>query len=166
MSHVREAAENPEPADIRYAGDPTPWSGFIVLAGALLMIVGGTQVIGGLKGLLNDDYFAAVEDDLAVPIGSTAWGWTHLVIGVAAILVAFGLFLGRRWSRNVAVVLAVVGVLVNVTFLKAYPFGAGIAVVFFVLVIYALVAHGDEMATDTVPAGGRRRADGPFIRMG
>jgi hypothetical protein len=168
MSDVREAAEHPEPVDYTDPNDPTPWSGFMVLGGALLMIVGATQVIGGLKGLLTEDYYAAAEDQLAVPIGSTAWGWTHLIIGVAAILVAFGVFLGRTWARNVAIVLAVVSILVNVTFLKANPFGAGIAIAFFVLVIYALVAHTGEMTTDTVPAGRGRagRSDTPFTRMG
>ncbi len=148
--------------------DPTPWSGFIVLGGALLMIVGATQVIGGLKALLTEGYYAASEDQLAFPIGATAWGWTHLVIGVAAILVAFGVFFGRTWARNIAIVLAVISILINVTFLKANPFGAGIAIVFYVLVIYALVAHTGEMRTDTVQAGGGRRgrADAPFIRVG
>ena len=124
MSDVHEAAQHPEPDVYTDPDDPTPWSGFIVLGGALLMIVGATQVIGGLKGLLNEDFWAATEDQLAIPMGSTAWGWTHLVIGAAAILVAFGVFLGRTWARNVAVVLAVISILINVTFLKAYPFGA------------------------------------------
>ena len=75
----------------------------------------------------------------------SVWGWTHLLLGALAILVAAGLLAGNTVARVVGVLIAMVSVAVNFVFLPAYPWWSVLVIVFDLLVIYALTAHGGEM---------------------
>jgi len=163
MSGTQEHQGSADP--ITYPDDPTPWMGFVILAGVLMVLTGVAQAIGGIVALVNDEYYKVPVERLALPISYTAWGWLHLIIGVLIVLAGVGVLLGQVWARAVGVVLAVVSALVNMAFVKEYPFLSTIVVVFDVLVIYALVAHGREAGSDTASVNaGRPRF--PFIRQG
>lgn len=73
------------------------------------------------------------------------WGWTHLLLGVVAILVAAGLLAGNTVARVVGVGIAMLSAVVNLVFLPASPWWSTLVIVFDVLVIYGLTAHGGEI---------------------
>jgi hypothetical protein len=75
----------------------------------------------------------------------TAWGWTHLLLGVVAVAAGFGVLLGQMWARVAGIVIALLSALVNIAFVSAYPVWSTIIIATDVLVIYALAVHGREI---------------------
>jgi hypothetical protein len=67
---------------------------------------------------------------------------------VGLVLVAAGAMLltGRRWARVVAIVFALFSAVSNFLFIPQNPFWALTVIALDVLVIWALTAHGDEIA--------------------
>ena len=97
------------------------------------------------------------ESGLVVNVDYSVWGWAHMLLGVLAILVAAGLLAGNTVARVVGVVLAMVSAIVNIVFLPAYPWWSTLVIVFDVLVIYGLTAHGGEMKHRPLTGAPRRR---------
>ena len=137
------------PATTRPAATPpaerlTPWVGWIVFAG-LVMIAGGVlNMIQGLVALLDEDYYAA-RSDLMIDMSYQVWGWTLLLFGAFVAAAGYELLSGRMWARWVAVVLLAFDALLNFAFVAGYPFWSVIAITLDVIVIYALVVHGREV---------------------
>jgi len=124
---------------------PTGWGAWLSFVGVILIVVGVLQVMQGLAALLNDGFFVVGRSGLVVDVDYSVWGWTHLLLGTLAILVAAGLLAGNTVARVAGVILAMVSAIVNLAFLPAYPLWSMVVIVFDVLVIYGLTAHGGEM---------------------
>ncbi|MFF5295862.1 DUF7144 family membrane protein [Paractinoplanes globisporus] len=123
----------------------TGWVGFVVFAGVMLIMLGGFQAIEGLVAILRDDYYLVTRSGLLLNMDYTAWGWTHLIIGVIAVIAGIGVLLGQTWARVIGVIIAVLSALSNIAFLPAYPIWATIIIALDVLAIYALTVHGREV---------------------
>jgi hypothetical protein len=126
--------------------EPTGWTGWIAFAGVMLMIVGTLNAINGLIAIINDDWVVFTNND-AVSIDITGWGWIHLVLGVVVFLAGLGVFTGNVLARTVGVIVACISVIANFLWLPVYPIWSTIIIAVDVLVIWALTAHGAEMAT-------------------
>jgi hypothetical protein len=124
---------------------PTGWAAWISFAAVMLVVVGVLQIMQGLAALLDDGFYVVGQRGLVVSVDYSVWGWTHLLLGVLAILVAAGLLAGNTVARVVGVLLAMVSAIVNLAFLPAYPLWSALVIAFDVLVIYGLTAHGAEM---------------------
>ncbi len=141
------AHPDPTTRDGAYRPDrPSAWVGWVAFAGVMLLLAGIFQIIDGLVALFDDGYYVVRPDGLVVNVDYTAWGWLHLLIGVVAVGAGFGLMSGRLWARTVAIAVAVVSAIVNFAFIGAYPVWAIILITIDVLVIYAVAAHGGELA--------------------
>jgi hypothetical protein len=125
--------------------EPTGWIGVVIFAGIMLLMMGGFQAIEGLVALFRDDYYLTTASGLVLTFDYTAWGWTHLLLGVVAVLAGVGLFLGQMWARVVGIIIAVLSALANLMFLPAYPIWCTIMIATDVLIIYALSVHGREV---------------------
>jgi hypothetical protein len=124
---------------------PSGWAAWISFAGVILIVVGVLQVMQGLTALLDDGFFVVGRNGLVVDVDYTVWGWTHLALGVLAILTAAGLMAGNLLARTVAVVIAMLSAVVNLAFLPAYPWWSTLVIIFDVLVIYGVTVHGGEL---------------------
>ena len=124
--------------------DVTGWVGWAYFAGIMMAVLGFFQVIIGLTALFKDSYFVILPNSI-VNVDFTVWGWTHLALGLLVLVAGFALLAGQVWGRVVGVVLAVLGAVANLLFLPAYPIWSTIVIVVNVLVIYALVVHGNEL---------------------
>ena len=147
MSDTQERASYT--ADEPYRGprreEPTAWVGMIIFGGIMMLMMGGFQIIEGLVALFNDEYYFVTRNGLIVSLDYTAWGWTHLIIGLIAVCAGIGVLLGQMWARVVGIIIAVVSALANIAFLSAYPVWSTIVIATDVLVIYALTVHGREV---------------------
>ncbi|BFU43217.1 hypothetical protein [Krasilnikovia sp. MM14-A1004] len=135
-------------ANAPYAGagrEPTAWVGFVLFAGIMMLMLGGFQVMEGLVAIFRDEYYLVTRNGLVLTMDYTAWGWTHLVIGLVAIAAGLGVLMGQMWARVTGIVIAVVSALANLAFLPAYPVWSSIVIAVDVLVIYALAVHGREL---------------------
>jgi len=128
--------------------EPTGWVGFVVFAGFMLLLAGGFQIMQGFVAILRDEYYLVTRSGLLVTMDYTAWGWTHLIIGVIAVGTGIGLLAGQMWARVVGIIVAVISAIANVAFLSAYPIWSLIIIATDVLVIYALTVHGREVKVD------------------
>ncbi len=125
--------------------EPTGWVGWVLFAGIMLFLLGTFQAIAGLVALFNDSYYLVATKNLVVNVDYTAWGWTHLAIGVVALFAGWGVMVGQMWARVFGIAVAFLSAVVNLAFLGAYPVWGVIMITVDVLVIYALSVHGREV---------------------
>ena len=119
------------------------WVGWVYFGGAMMVLLGTFNLIEGLVALFNDEYYVATPQGLLV-FDITGWGWVHLIIGVIAIIVGIGVFAGATWARICGVILCGINAIAQLAFLSAYPVWGILVIVLDILVIWALIVHGDE----------------------
>ncbi|MFI7600360.1 hypothetical protein [Actinoplanes sp. NPDC049681] len=124
----------------------TAWVAWVLLGGVMLVMLGTVHLGTGLVALIRPEVLAGGRADLLLPVTLTALAWTHLVLGVAAVTAGVGLVAGRRWARIVAILLAGLAALVNFAFVGRYPVWSVTAIAMTAIVMYAVAAHGAEVA--------------------
>ena len=127
------------------SNEPSGWVGWVFFAGAMMLVMGGLQVIAGLAALFRPTYYVVTSTHL-VTFNFTAWGWIDLILGLFILLAGLAVLNGKTWGRIVAVFLTVLSALANLGFLSAYPLWSIIALVIDGLVLYALTVHGGELS--------------------
>ncbi|MGA5300026.1 DUF7144 family membrane protein [Nucisporomicrobium flavum] len=133
-----------EPYDVPGRPRPTAWVGVVLFGGIMLMMLGGFQTMQGFVAIFREDYYLVSPRGLVFEVDYTAWGWTHLLIGLVAVATGIGVMAGQMWARVLGIVIAVISALANIAFLSAYPIWSTIIIAMDVLVIYALAVHGRE----------------------
>lgn len=126
---------------------PTGWTGWVIFAGVIMMMIGVFQVIEALTALFRHSYYVVGHDDLLVRVNYTGWGWIHLIIGVVIIAAGGGLLLGKMWARVLGVIFAGLSAVANLIFIAAYPFWSLTVIFLDIVVIYAISVHGRELQT-------------------
>ena len=131
------------------AGRPQETSGaavgLIAFAAVIMFMAGGFQIFAGLVGIFTNEFYVATPNYL-FQFDATAWGWVHLLVGLIVVGAGSGLLSGRTWARVVGVLLAMLSALVNFAFIPYYPIWSLIIITLDVFIIWALVAHGRDMA--------------------
>jgi hypothetical protein len=134
-------------ADVTTSGsEPTGWVGWIAFACSIMVVLGIFQVIEGFVAIFDDGYYRVAPSGLVVNIDYTAWGWTHLLLGLLIVASGVGLLSGNVAARTVAVVLAGLSAILNLLFMPAHPVWSIIVITLDVLVIYAVTVHGRELS--------------------
>jgi hypothetical protein len=123
------------------------WSGWILFAGIMMLLIGGYNLLQGLAAIFSDDYYVVKEDQLLV-FDFTAWGWIMLIWGIVLLLTGFGLVTGRPWSRWAGIVVAGLNVIAQAAFLRAFPVWSVIVIAMCILAIFALAVRWDEAQAD------------------
>jgi hypothetical protein len=124
---------------------PTAWTGWVVFASAMMFLLGCFQAVQGLVAIFDDGFYHVTDSGLVVEVDYTAWGWTHLLLGVLIILCGLGVLTGNIVARTVGVLLAGLSAIVNLAFIEAYPIWSVMIIAIDVVVIYALTVHGREL---------------------
>ena len=127
--------------------DPTGWTGWIVFASVMMFLVGTFQMVEGLVAILDDEYYGVTESGLVLSLDYTAWGWTHLLLGLLIFVSGLGVLSGNVLARTVGVLLAGLSAIANLLFIEASPVWSIVVITVDVLVIYALTVHGRELRT-------------------
>ena len=125
--------------------DQTAWVGWIVFAATMMVLLGSFHVIQGLVALFKDEYFLVADSGLIVSTDFTAWGWTHVILGLLIAGAGVGLFAGQMWARVVGVLVAMLSAVINLGFLAAFPIWSALMILLDVLVIWAITVHGSEI---------------------
>ena len=120
--------------------------GLTAFAGLMMLMLGGWWVIAGLVAIVNSDFYVVTQDWI-FQFSTTSWGWIHLILGVLVLFAGIGLFSGAVWARTVGVILAVISGLVAFAWLPWYPVWAILFVTLSVFTVWALTAHGRDIAT-------------------
>jgi hypothetical protein len=125
------------------AAKPTGWVGWIVFTAAMMVILGLFNVINGLAAIFADDLFVTGPGGPIV-LDVTAWGWVHFLVGLAVATAGAFLLQGATWARIVAICAVMVNLVAQVLFLPAYPAWSMLIIAVDVLVLWALIVHGEE----------------------
>ena len=121
-------------------------AGWLMFAGAVLMVVGVFDVIWGLAGLFKTTVFVVQSSDLVVAFDYTTWAWVHIALGALLVLTGISVLAGQSWARYIGICLAALGLIANFLTLAAFPFWSLVMIAVDILVIYALTVHGRAMA--------------------
>jgi len=117
--------------------------GWIWFASAITVLVGLFNVVEGVVALFDRDYYVVGPSGLLV-FSLAGWGWLHLIVGFLVVVTGIALSTGSQWARVVTVALAGFNALAQLAFLSAYPFWGAIVIALDVLVIWAVIVHGDQ----------------------
>ncbi len=115
-------------------------SGWIVFAGVMILLVGFFTIIDGMVAIFNDKAYGVIGNQLIV-MDYTQWGWIHLLLGIALVLVGFALLAEREWARWVAIFLVALNAITQISFLNASPIWSLIVIAIDVIIIYQLTAN-------------------------
>jgi len=126
------------------ATQDSSWSGWIVFAGFVLVLVGAMDALQGLVAIIKDEYVVATAKGLAI-VDVTTWGWVTLLWGALLVLVGFGLLGGAGWARWLAIIGVGLNAIGQIAFManypQAYPLWNILIVTLNILVLYALTAR-------------------------
>jgi hypothetical protein len=121
--------------------------GLVVFAAIMMIMIGLFHAIIGLAALFDDTFYVATPN-YVLEFDVTTWGWIHLIAGIVVALAGVALFSGRTWARVVGITLAFLSAIANFAFIPYYPVWSLLIIALNVFVIWALAAHGREMAID------------------
>jgi hypothetical protein len=124
----------------------TGWAGWAAFAAFMMILIGGFHAIQGFAAILKDDFYA-VTPNYVFEFDVTTWGWIHLIVGVVVVIAGFAIFSGAAWARTIGVIMAFLSAVANFAWLPYYPVWSVIVITICVLVIYALIVHGRELAS-------------------
>ncbi|MCF3119117.1 hypothetical protein IPZ68_05250 [Streptomyces arenae] len=119
--------------------------GGVVFAVCVMGISGAYNMIAGLAGILNDNFYQT-QDDYPFDFDPNVRGWVQMITGAIVLLAAINLFSGRSWARAVGIVVAAFSALENFFFTPYYPFWSAIIILLDVLVIWSLAVYGRSAA--------------------
>lgn len=129
----------------------TGWTGWIAFAGVMLVLLGLASAVEGLTAVFDQAYYQVPPSGLAVSADYQVWGWLHFGMGMLAFAIGVAVLAGNKIARIAAAVIAGLSAIVHLAFLPAAPFLVIIVIAIDVIVIYAIVAHGDEMRSSKMP---------------
>jgi len=124
------------------------WVGWIGFAGFILILNGVFSAVQGLAALIGTDVYYVITSGTLYLFDITTWGWWNLILGIVLVLVGLALLTGAGWARIIAVILASLSAVGQLLLLPAQPWWAVIVIAVDILVIYAITAHGREIASD------------------
>jgi hypothetical protein len=117
------------------------YSGWVIFAATLMVLVGGFNIIDGLVALFNAGYYGA---HFTLMTGNLqAWGWWNLIFGAILVVTGLGLFTGSLWARIIGIVLVAINALAQLTIIAIFPIWALVIIAIDVGVIYALAVNGE-----------------------
>ena len=128
---------------------PSGWAiGWSAFAGSMLVVAGTLQFLDGLVALFNDEFYIRLPN-YTFRLDVTAWGWIHVLIGIVLFASGLGIFKGHVAGRTVGVIVASLSLVANFMWLPYYPVWSIIIIAICIAVIWALTAHGRDIAVDT-----------------
>jgi hypothetical protein len=123
----------------------TGWTGWGVFASVLLLIAGIFDLIFGLAAVIGPNTTVVVAETGLFAVDVAAWGWWHIIAGIALIVLSFFLYRGATWARVIAIIIVIINAVGQLTLLSVQPWWSLAILTVDVFIIYALTVHGREL---------------------
>ncbi|WP_329579586.1 DUF7144 family membrane protein [Streptomyces sp. NBC_01361] len=94
-------------------------TGATLFAVVALLVSGPLSILLGASGIAGDTVF--VTSRYAYRFDLTAWGWLHLLIGVALVVAGLGVAAGKAWGRGAGISVAAISLITQFMFIPYYP---------------------------------------------
>ncbi|KAF2411695.1 hypothetical protein B1729_19055 [Microbacterium sp. B35-04] len=122
------------------------WTGWVMFGGIVMIIAGAIDALLGLTAiLLPSNEYLFLTDEAVILLDAAGWGWWHLIIGAAIVLVGIFVLRGATWARIVGVVLVSINAISQLGLLAVQPLWSLIMILLDIIVIFALIVHGREL---------------------
>ena len=119
----------------------SPWAhGIAVFAGVVMIVGGAFQALEGLAGIVRDKWLVVLPQYIYA-FDLTLWGWIHLLVGLALLVIGIFLLRGQTWARVAGMVAAAVSAILNFVWLPYSPWWALMVIAIDILVIWALASY-------------------------
>ena len=126
-----------------------------VFAGMLMLFGGVMAILEGVVGISKDSVYLATRGDYTYKFDVSSWGWIHLVLGVLAVVVGWGLLSqGAPWSRYGGMLIAGLSMVANFMFLPYQPVWSVIMIGIDIFVIWSLATYHPGHGPAGTHAGG------------
>ncbi|MFC5143134.1 DUF7144 family membrane protein [Streptomyces aureoversilis] len=118
--------------------------GLTLFAAVMMLIAGFVDIFRGIMAIVHDNVFVSTPD-YVFKFSLAGWGWIHLFLGIAALMVGVGLFRVSLWARILGVAVASLLLIANFLSIPYYPLWSIVAIALCALVIWGLcvVQHED-----------------------
>ena len=134
--------------DIGYERYPIPdqglSEGWLYYSIVLLSIAGFLNGIGGISAITGSQFFT--KNGHYVVGSLNTYGWFILIIGVAQLLLALGIYSRNQLARWLGVLALSINAIVMLMMLPAHPYFALAIFALDLIAIYGLVTHGQRLA--------------------
>ena len=115
--------------------------GGIAFAATMLVLIGVFQALAGLVAIFNDEFYV-VARNYTFDLDVSAWGWIHLLCGLAILATGLGLFARKGWAGVAAIMLAMLSAVLNFFFIPYYPIWSLIVIGLDIWVIWSVTRAG------------------------
>jgi hypothetical protein len=123
-------------------------AGWVRFAGLLMIMLGGFNILQGIVGLADENYFAVTPDGLLVVENYDTWGGFWLVVGALQIVVGLAVLGGKNWARFTAIGMLLFTAMGQMIFLAAFPIWTAVTIALVIAAMYALTVHGESFGRD------------------
>ena len=121
--------------------------GWIIFAGVVMVIAGANMFINGLWALrATNAQVASFKNQLLFSdTNLDTWGWIYAIVGGIVLLAGIFVFMRQRWAVMVGILAATVQAILAFFWIFSPQWPAALAIIVIdLLVIHALVAHGER----------------------
>jgi hypothetical protein len=118
------------------------YSGWVIFAAVMLLIVGVLNVVWGIAAIADSKFF--IQDQKYILSNLNAWGWITLIIGVLQLFAGFSLWSGNLYGRIVAIFVASLSALAALLSIPAYPFWSLAIFALDIVIIHQIATRGTE----------------------
>lgn len=123
----------------------TGWVGWIWFAALMMVFVGLFSTLNGLSAIGESDVYVGTKN-ASILLDVSQWGWVHLILGILMFIVGIALISGALWARIAAALIIMLSALSTLMLLPAYPVWGAIVVALEVVILWAVIVHGEEAA--------------------
>ncbi|MFE7314331.1 hypothetical protein ACFU7T_14830 [Streptomyces sp. NPDC057555] len=110
--------------------------GDAVFAGVALTVSGPLSILQGVSAIAHGRIFSPAGYTYRFDL--TAWGWIHVVIGLALFVIGVGILLDKAWARGAGIAVAGISMITQFMFVPYYPVWSIIVMAFDLLIVWAL----------------------------
>lgn len=107
------------------------------------MIAGALNILQGITAIANDDVYKRIGN-YTFKFDLTAWGWIHLVVGVAVVFVGWGAYTAAAWAKVTGVVIVALAIVSNFMWLPYQTGWALVLIALGIVALWSLLAGPDE----------------------
>ena len=130
--------------------EPSKWAvGWTAFAAIMMIMLGTWHAMVGFVAILEQELIVTTPNYI-LQLDVATWGWIHLIMGIVVLFSGFYLFTGSVFARTVGVIIALVSAIANFAWLPYYPGWSIVLIGAAVFVIWALTAHGRDIASRDV----------------
>ena len=120
------------------------WTGWVIFAGFVLIIVGCINAIQGLVAIFKHTVYVLPSSQLVVTTDYKAWGWTLLIWGIIMALAGLGLFSAAGWARWFAIFVVFINLIGQFAWFPAFPLWSMVVIALDIFILFALTVRWSE----------------------